>query len=122
MESSDLNRSSAGDAELEAWLRRGTPALADDGFSARVVAALPPPRRSLLRPLLCTAAGMLGIAIAFYCGAFASPAWSTEAWRVEWQQIVAPLRDRNVLFGIVVAIACIGYALRCPTSAHTAEQ
>ena len=122
MESPDLNRSFSGDADLEAWLRRGTPALPDDGFSTRVMAALPPPRRSSLRPLLCTAAGMLGLAIAFHWGALSPRAWSMAISRAEWQQLARPLYDSNVLLGMVVAAACVAYALWRPSSADTVRQ
>ncbi len=43
MEPADLNSSSRDDARLEALLRRSATTLPDDGFSARVLAALPPP-------------------------------------------------------------------------------
>lgn len=43
MESSDLNTPRSEDAELESWLRERSPttALPDDGFTNRVLAALP---------------------------------------------------------------------------------
>lgn len=43
MEPPDLNSSGAREeSQLDAWLRQPTAPLADDGFSARVLAALPP--------------------------------------------------------------------------------
>ncbi|HTX64840.1 MAG TPA: hypothetical protein VMD31_03650 [Opitutaceae bacterium] len=49
MEPTDLNHSSD-DARLEAWLRSGNAGaqLPDDGFTARVLAALPPPSAARL--------------------------------------------------------------------------
>ncbi len=44
MEPADVNPGARDDARLEALLRRPAPPLADDGFSARVLAALPPVR------------------------------------------------------------------------------
>lgn len=47
MEPSNLNSASSesnDDARLESWLRQSATDLPDDGFSQRVLAALPPPR------------------------------------------------------------------------------
>jgi flavin-dependent dehydrogenase len=44
MESANLNTDPSRDAQLEAWLHRASTPIADDGFSARVMAALPPRR------------------------------------------------------------------------------
>lgn len=55
------------DARLESWLRSAPPALPDNGFSARVLAALPPPRRdwSWLRPFTCAIGLFVGVAFAW---------------------------------------------------------
>lgn len=52
MEPSSLNSSpdEAADAALTAMLRTQAPAIPDDGFSARVLSALPPPRAAVLLP------------------------------------------------------------------------
>ena len=69
MESPDLNPRPAppDDAALTAFLARAQPPLPDDGFSARVVAALPAPRRAPLpvRPLLTAVAALAGAALSW---------------------------------------------------------
>lgn len=45
-----MNASPEGDAALTAMLRAQAPAIADDGFSARVLAALPPAKTDGVRP------------------------------------------------------------------------
>ena len=44
MEPTDLNPKSSDDEQIDSWLRASSavPPLPDDGFSARVLAALPP--------------------------------------------------------------------------------
>ncbi len=59
--------------ELDLLLRRDAslPPLADDGFSARVVAALPPPRRRTWlsrRVVLCLAGALAGAAFSLRSG------------------------------------------------------
>lgn len=84
MESPDLNPPPPEDARLEAWLRtHGAAApLPDDGFSARVLAALPPPapavapagllaarrRAAHRRAWLCLVGAALGCALSFSGG------------------------------------------------------
>jgi hypothetical protein len=69
MEPSDLKSSSPDDAQLESWLRTNAslPALPDDGFSGRVLAALPPPARHRApgRAIACVIGAVLGAAVAF---------------------------------------------------------
>jgi|GEM_PF-1943265 len=68
MEPEDLTLPARDDARLEAWCRANLSAapLPDDGFSARVVAALPPPTwsRRLTRQRLCLAGLSAGAAVA----------------------------------------------------------
>lgn len=52
MEPSRLNSPEDKDAALTAILRTHAPAIPDDGFSARVLSALPPPPRAIARPFL----------------------------------------------------------------------
>ncbi|ACB75850.1 hypothetical protein [Opitutus terrae] len=49
MEPSSLNASPQEDAALTAMLRAQSPVIPDDGFSARVLAALPPPQTARAR-------------------------------------------------------------------------
>lgn len=86
MESSDLNLHPRDDARLEAWLRTGAgqPPLPDDGFSARVMAALPsaapapaPARVSQGRIfVLCAVGATIGGVITF-AGAIDPAAFTT---------------------------------------------
>lgn len=73
MEPDDLNSLSPDDAKLEAWLRANAslPRLPDDGFSCRVLAALPPVSRKARvserrRVVLCGAAVGVIVAVALY--------------------------------------------------------
>lgn len=70
MEPADLNHFAPDDARLDARLRQPAPALPDDGFSDRVLAALPPEagHARSRRRLMCgagAAAGVLFAAIGF---------------------------------------------------------
>jgi hypothetical protein len=49
---------------LEALLSQPMDSIADDGFTARVVAALPPRRHDLLRPAILLSASAVGFALA----------------------------------------------------------
>ncbi len=63
-----MKPSSPDDTPVEAWLRSSAslPPLPDDGFSHRVLAALPPPARrraNRLRLVLCLAGALAGVAL-----------------------------------------------------------
>jgi hypothetical protein len=73
MEPANLKPDSPDDAPIEAWLRVNSTSapLPDDGFSARVLAALPAPaasptgeRTPSLRGWLCGGASLLGVIVA----------------------------------------------------------
>jgi hypothetical protein len=49
MEPSSLNSSRDGDAALTTLFRTHVPSIPDDGFSARVLSALPPPEAAVVR-------------------------------------------------------------------------
>ena len=49
---------------LDAALRESAAAIEDDGFTARVLAALPPRRRDVLRSLVLLSASVIGLALA----------------------------------------------------------
>jgi len=70
MEPADLNSSSGQPDEIDALLRTRPAALRDDGFSARVLAALPPPAPTRPRALwprvvICTAGAIVGGVVAW---------------------------------------------------------
>ena len=68
MEPNDLNSLPPDEAQLDAWLRASTtqPPLPDDGFSQRVLSALPPPARpdSVRRLWFCVAGALIGGGVA----------------------------------------------------------
>jgi hypothetical protein len=71
MESSDLTPAPADDRRLEAWLNEKQPPLADEGFSSRVLAALPEKSRTAERSArwaTALVAGVLGTAFAIRQG------------------------------------------------------
>ena len=110
MEPSDLKSSSPDDAQLEAWLRSrsAVPPVADEGFSARVLAALPPPapRRvsSSLRGWLCLAGALIGAGVAWQSGwRHPDAAWEFADLLPNLQAVISPLSDPNVLLAVVVA-------------------
>ena len=73
MEPTDLNPPLDEDAPLAAWLRASSPALPDDGFSGRVLTALPTPAHTWYNrfaPLAIGAAGAgAGLVVALLNGA-----------------------------------------------------
>lgn len=66
MEPAHLTPPSEDDPRLEALLRQPVSPLPDHGFTARVLAALPPPRapRSQVRVLAAVAGGLAGLLVA----------------------------------------------------------
>lgn len=77
MEPNDLKSTPPDDAQLEAWLRAGAmlPPLPDDGFSRRVVAALPPPSpRFPPRVWVCGAGALLGVGVMVIAAVTSPPA------------------------------------------------
>jgi len=75
MEPNDLKPTPPDDAQLEAWFRASAsqPSLPDDGFTQRVLTALPPPARqqSARRLWFCVVGALVGIVVAAL-GAFSS--------------------------------------------------
>ncbi|MCX6954018.1 MAG: hypothetical protein NTV51_17860 [Verrucomicrobia bacterium] len=99
-----------GDDRLEALLRAPASALPDDGFSARVLAALPPPDR---------ASHVARASVAQWCGFLAAlatlAALTAAAPWMELQTAFAPVSvsftDPGVLAALVVALGSTVYAL-----------
>jgi hypothetical protein len=107
MEPADLKTPSPDDRRVDAWLRQPPPELPDAGFSARVLAALPPQKTATpwvpSRTLLCTLALMAGMALAFSRGISSSgTATNPEQWR-EISANLAPLLT-NPWLGLSLAI------------------
>lgn len=66
MEPNDLKSPAPDDAHLETWLRTSSaqPPLPDDGFSARVLTTLPPPKRRVpVRLLVCVIGALAGAVV-----------------------------------------------------------
>ncbi|HWF17778.1 MAG TPA: hypothetical protein VG754_00840 [Verrucomicrobiae bacterium] len=64
---------------LEALLHENDPYLEDGGFTARVVASLPPRRKSWLRPAILSGATLIGLALLIWLAPFAKDALSFDA-------------------------------------------
>jgi hypothetical protein len=109
MEPANLTPAPGDDDRLDTLLRRSTEApLPDNGFSARVLAALPPrPRedRDWLRAILCLLAAAAGLAVAL-----ARPGVWTDLPAASTQLVTAvdalliPLRDPWLLTAVVAGI------------------
>jgi hypothetical protein len=102
------------DAHLEALLREPAPAVPDDGFSARVLTALPPPVGTPLpwtRVAICTG---LAVTLTMVALILAGP---VDAWAASWSlvesalaPVAAQLLDPKVLIALAVATASVSYA------------
>ena len=114
MEPADLNSPSPDDARLDAWLRDSSalPPLPDNGFSRRVVAALP---RQDRRRSLSTAAyligGAAGLAFAAWQGAFSSGWTAAEAAGGAGLDLWQMLTDPMLFLAVVIATASALFAL-----------
>ena len=99
------------DARLAALVRQSAPELADDGFSARVLTALPAReavRRPRLRFVFCAAGAAAGIGFAYWQGA----SWS--ALREGLTPLLAPTARLVAVFadpGIVLALTVTAASL-----------
>ncbi len=113
MEPSNLNPSTEDD-RLAALLRRRTDPIPDDGFSARVLAALPSARRD--RPAIPLAAVMLGalagILYAWWHGASAADVvYFVRLLGAITLQLAATLGDPRIWFAVLLTVASL-YAAR----------
>ena len=106
MDHSRLNDSD--DSRLEALLRQGAGPVADDGFSARVVAALPRRPRSTT-PWFVAFGAFAGAAVAIVQIAHGEPAAQAAA---DLAQGLTALNDPFVLPAAVIAALAAAYALR----------
>lgn len=122
MEPADLNSRPAETDPLESLLRQRAPALPDDGFSVRVLAALPThtPQRTqrvsaspFTRSMFCLVGGLLGAAVAIVALAL-SPGVTTEASRSldAIRESTAVLFNPSVALALAVATASVLFAFR----------
>jgi hypothetical protein len=107
MESADMTPLSPEDARLEKLLSQDLNAsLPDDGFSARVLAALPPPQRDPSpvwgRITALTAGALAGLAVALWQGAH----WSDlRSVATQLGQATSPISDQLTDTGLVLVLA-----------------
>ena len=113
MEPANLNSPDPDDQRLEALLRQQRSApLADDGFSARVLAALPPrknPRLVYVRISLLTTAALAGLAVALGSGGD----WTDLT--TQFEQLIATVSDQladpSTILGLMITAASLALVL-----------
>lgn len=108
MEANHMNPAAPEDAEIEARLRQPCAPLSDDGFTARVLAALPPrsaaPRQSPWRAVILIAGLIAGVAVAaFRIGSWAKLGQEWAPLRDALAQLAAPLADPPAALGLALA-------------------
>lgn len=107
MEPNDLNSPLNDDSRLEMLLRQPAPALPDNGFSTRVLAALPariPARRPGLRLMFCGAGAVIGLIIASLVST-ASPSGMADPGELgrTYSHLVETFSNLNVVLALTVA-------------------
>lgn len=121
MEPANLKPDSTDDAQVEAWLRANATAapLPDDGFSERVLTALPAaqpaaPARPAWGGWLYAAAAVLGVLAASRSGG-----GGTRELRAQLADLVpaaqaatAPFADPSVLIGLIVTALSLAFVYR----------
>lgn len=114
MEPANLNPNP--DDELEAFLRLAPAPLADHGFSARVVAALPAPsRRHSSRMWLCIAGGVTGSIVAVIRGAsWRAVTESSDELRRAFASLSGLANEPWCVLAVVISVAAAIYVLRRP--------
>ncbi len=110
MEPTDLKPTPPDDPQLEAWLRASTslPPLPDNGFTQRVLTALPSPasRQSAQRTWVCVGGALVGITVAAR-GALASGSPPANLPAFE-ETILAMLTQLSVpAFGLALGITLL---------------
>ena len=120
MEPADLN-SSAGDDRLECLLKQERSApLADAGFSARVLAALPRENRRLawMRAAVLAAAALAGFAVALAPG---SSQWTGLALQIEHAiaSVSNQLADPQTSLAVMITVAALVLVLNSDDSPTT---
>jgi hypothetical protein len=94
---------------LDTLLHENEPYIDDNGFSARVVASLPPRRRSWLRPVVLFSATLLGLALLVWW----LPSLKDELGAGVSGEIVINLNAQSLMtLGVLlVSVAAIGWGL-----------
>jgi hypothetical protein len=117
MEPTDLKPTPPDDAALEAWLRANAavPALPDDGFSCRVLTALPATvqRAQAQRQLVCLGGALIGTASALIGTATSgSPPPALPALEPALADALAQLATPAVGWAFVVTALSLWFAFR----------
>jgi hypothetical protein len=104
------------DRRLEALLRAPTPSVDDAGFPARVLTALPPPRRAVARwsrTTLCTLAALAGTLAAVAAISLGGDPQATWAPLFDtFATVKSSFNDLNVWGALGVALGSVMYALQ----------
>ncbi len=116
MESTDVNSPAPfrdDDTRLAELVRQSASALPDDGFSTRVLAALPPPLKtapaSWRRTIACAVGAIAGCAVTVWRG----PAWSdAAAWIDRSARVSLPLDAPPLSIALTVAAVSLAFAFR----------
>ena len=115
MEPNDLNSPLNDDSRLETLLRQPAPALPDNGFSTRVLAALPariPGRRPGLRLVFCSAGAVIGLIIAFLVStASSSELAGPNEFGQTYSRLVETFSNPNVILALAVAALSLVFTL-----------
>ena len=115
MEPNDLNSPLNDDSRLETLLRQPAPALPDNGFSTRVLAALPariPARRPELRLVFCSAGAVIGLIIAFLVStASSSELAGPNEFGQTYSRLVETFSNPNVILALAVAALSLVFTL-----------
>jgi hypothetical protein len=122
MESANLTPLPPDRDPLEAWLSAKVPVapLPDEGFTARVLASLPPPQSSFPwhRSLLYTAGTLSGLAVAWWrAGGAPNPVSISGWWNGVWAQTVSVLSFLSdpwwsLAFAGAIVAAAVVFAIR----------
>ena len=117
MESPKLTPDSPDDARIEAWLRMNSAAepLADDGFSTRVLAALPPraAENQRRRAWLCIVGAVTGAVLTAAQGSrWSDAAHQLTALMTEFRTAFMPVFDPSLAMALVFAATALAFVYR----------
>ena len=116
MEFVGMNIPPSEDAQIRSLLSEHQPPLSDDGFSNRVMAALPAPvtrRNTSLRAAVCALGAAAGCVVAWQ-GVSGFGAWdqSSQHLRTALAEAAVGMSDTRFLVAIAVTAASLAYAFK----------
>src|SRR5688572_29920212 len=115
MEPPDLNMNpDRNDAQIEAWLRQPDHALPDDGFSHRVLSALPPTRsaRNWPRVGVCVCGALVGMVVAKRSAPAISWSETVASVQTAFEPLALLVTDPTRFAALSIAAVCVFYAVR----------